>query len=60
MKHMYTKDCGGNSGARVKFRGLEGRGLAEDEDRGLGIPGPEEVAPAEIRQAFDKGEVGFV
>ena len=53
---MYERDWGGNVRARIELRKLEGREAIEGEEGRLGVPDPEEVTPAEIRQAFDTGE----
>ena len=56
VKYIHLKGWGGKVRARIKFRKLEGREPTEDEEGELEIPGYKEVIPAEIRQAFDKGE----
>ncbi|KAF9646510.1 hypothetical protein BDM02DRAFT_3099721, partial [Thelephora ganbajun] len=56
VKYIREESWGGSVRVRVKFRKFEGREPTEDEEGGLGTPGPEEVTAEEIWQAFDKGE----
>ena len=53
---MHKAKWGAGVRARIKFRKREGREPNEDEEDETGIPDPEEVTVADIREAFDKGE----